>query len=41
MRGVLALMLIHVSFDRDPRHPGPAKTENVGCARRDIDDSGP
>jgi hypothetical protein len=30
---VLTRMLIHVSFDRDPRHAGPAKTKNVGGAR--------
>ncbi len=30
---VLARMLIHVCFDRDPRHAGPAKTKNVGGAR--------
>lgn len=37
--GALARMLIHVSFDRDSRDTGPAETENVGGASRDIDDS--
>ena len=32
-------MLIRVNFDRDPRQAGPAKTENVGGASRDINDS--
>jgi hypothetical protein len=32
-------MLIRVSFDRDSRQAGPAKTEKGGGASRDIDDS--
>jgi hypothetical protein len=32
-------MLIRDRFDRDPRQAGPAKTENVGGASRDIDNS--
>jgi hypothetical protein len=36
---VLARMLIRDCFDRDSRQAGPAKTEDVGGAGRDIDDS--
>jgi hypothetical protein len=32
-------MLICDWFDRDSCHAGPEKTENVGCASRDINDS--
>src|ERR1700724_1371820 len=36
---VLSPTLIRDCFDRDSCHAGPAKTENVGGASRDIDDS--
>jgi hypothetical protein len=36
---MLARILIRDCFDRDSRQAGPVKTENVGRAIRDIDDS--